>query len=80
MSHAIRIEDLTEKHISFSGIGYLPLKNKLIGYLQILIGYCLNSYWVTSLFSYICYVTSTILIGYSIIHFLFEKQLGIPEK
>ena len=34
----------TYRETAFSGIGYLPLKFKLIGYLQILIGYCLNSY------------------------------------
>jgi len=48
------------------------LYNYTIGYLQILIGYCLNSYVITTLFSYIFYVTSTILIWYSIIHLLFD--------
>ena len=60
----------TDTH--FCGIGYLPLKVKHIGYLQILIGYWQNSHGVTSLSSYTFYVTSTILIGYIIMPLLFD--------
>ena len=75
MKHSLKYHTLHTKYCveqqDFCGIvGYLPLKFKLIGYLQI--GYCLNSYRVTALFSYILFVTSTILTGYSIIHLLFD--------
>ena len=48
------------------GIGYFPLKVKLIGYLS------KHHMGVTELFSYIFYVTLTILIGYSIIMLLID--------
>ena len=60
---------------------YLPLKVILIGYVEILIG----SYRVTELFSYIFYVTLSILIEYStILCFLIDtpwlKNIWVFQK
>ena len=66
---------LTEKQIRFlRDWTILPLNVKLIGYLQILIGYWHNSYAVTQTSSYVIYETSTILIGYLKTNLVFQKN------
>ena len=66
---------LTEKQIRFLwDWTFLPLNVKLIGYLQILIGYWHNSYAVTQTSSYVIYETSTILIEYLKTNLVFQKN------